>query len=110
MNPALAALGFFSNELSFVFRADRKFEIVIDQIVNLIFMEGSQDKNREFYVRFPQPNSLLQMSHAQIINSGFLCGFADLAKSMSVGIGFDRKAKQTFTDVFADNRNVFSKL
>ena len=59
-----------SNEVSFVGRADGELEIEVDEIGDLIFMDGAKDKNGSCDAGGAEKDALLKTGDAEIIDTG----------------------------------------
>src|ERR1700686_4134210 len=100
----------FCYEICLEVGADGEFQVEVDQIGDLVFVDGPKNQNGDFHVRKTQADPFLQMGHAEIINSSLPSDFPNSAESMAICIGFYRQTEQALPNLVSNERDIFFKL
>jgi hypothetical protein len=82
------------DEIGFIGGADGEFKIEVDEIGDLIFMDGAKDKDGSCDAGGAEEDALLKTRDAEIIDAGVERSLSHLAKAVAVGVRFYRKTEE----------------
>ena len=98
------------DKISFELGANGKFEPVTDEIVDLVFVDGAENQDRNGKPSFPQLHPLLKTRDAQTVDAPLNSGFGRPDQTMAIGIRFNEKTKAGNPDHFSDLPEVLQNL
>ena len=99
-----------SDQIGFIGGADRKLQIVADEIGNLIFVDRAKDEDGSGDAGVAEKRSFLKTRDAEVIDASVKGRFCHRAEAVAVSVRFDGKTKEARTDLFFDKTDVFLEL